>query len=85
MARKRRRKPGDVAQLQAVLWQTIIEVEGVLDTRPPSHELILKAAHALAQLAGVYGRILEVVDLDARLTALEQHMGETNHHGTIAR
>jgi len=74
MARKRRHKPGDLTQLRAVLWQTIIEVEALLDTRPPSNDLVLKSAHALAQLAGAYTKLVETCDLANRLAALETAM-----------
>ncbi len=52
MPRKRRHKAGNLADLQRVLWQVILEVEALLDARPPSCDLILRSAHALAQLAG---------------------------------
>jgi hypothetical protein len=78
MARKRRSKPGDLAQLRAVLWQTILEVEGLLDTRPPSNDLVLRSAHALAQLAGTYTRLVETADLEKRLAALEAAMSQGN-------
>jgi hypothetical protein len=71
MARRRRGKPGDLVQLRAVLWRTICEVETLLDTRPPSNELVLKSAHALAQLAGAYTRLVETADLETRLATLE--------------
>jgi len=74
MARKRRRKPLDLAQLQAILSRAIVEVEALLDTRPPSNELILKSAHALSQLAGSYTRLAETADLSKRLEALEAAM-----------
>jgi hypothetical protein len=74
MARHRYRKPGDLTQLRAVLWRTILEVEALLDVRPPSNELVIKSAHALAQLAGSYTRLVETADLEARLQALEAAM-----------
>jgi ATP:corrinoid adenosyltransferase len=76
MARKRHRKPGDLSQLRAVLWRTILEVEALLDARPPATELVIKSAHALAQLAGSYTRLVETADLEARLQALEAAMQE---------
>jgi hypothetical protein len=79
MVRKRRRKPGDLIQLRAVLWQTIIEVEALLDTRPPSNDLVLRSAHALAQLAGSYTRLVETVDLEQRIQALEQAVERNGH------
>ena len=79
MARKRYRKPGDLGQLRAVLWRTIVEVEQLLDTRPPGHELVLKSAHALAQLAGAYTRLVETADLEERIQRLEA-AAERNGH-----
>jgi hypothetical protein len=75
MSRKRRIKAGNLADLQRALWQTIIEVEALLDTRPPDTNLVLRAAHALAQLASAYRGILEI-DVEARLLALEQAQAE---------
>jgi hypothetical protein len=74
MAHKRRAKPGDLGQLRRVLWQTILAVESLLDTRPPSNDLVLRGAHALAQLAGTYTRLVETSDLEERLAKLEASM-----------
>ena len=79
MARKRRGKPGDLAQLRAVVWRTILEVEALLDARPAANDLVLKSAHALAQLAGAYRGILEVTDLDKRLTVIEERLAGEYH------
>ena len=80
--RKRRRKPGDLAALRRVLWSVIVEVEALIE--PPrgddgsgadsrAHQaLVLKGAHALAQLSGAYTRVVEGGELEARITALEQ-------------
>jgi hypothetical protein len=46
----------------------------LLDARPPSNELVIKSAHALAQLAGSYTKLVETADLEARLQALETAM-----------
>ena len=71
MPRRRSRQLGDLTQLRRVLWRTIVEVEALLDTRPPANELVLKAAHALSQLAGVYIKVAEVAELEDRVSALE--------------
>jgi hypothetical protein len=76
--RKRHHKPGDLTQLRRVFWDTILEVEALLDVRPPSTEVVLKSAHALSQLAGAYKGIVEVVDLEQRLFALERDAAERN-------
>jgi hypothetical protein len=49
-------------------------VEGLLDARPPSNGLVLKSAHALSQLAGVYRSLTETVSIEECLTALEEAM-----------
>jgi hypothetical protein len=71
MSRKRRIKAGNLADLQRVLWRTITEVEALLDARPPSTDLVLRAAHALVQLAGAYRGVVEMTDIEPRLKALE--------------
>ena len=69
---RRSRQPGDLTQLRRVLWRTILEVEDLLDAleRPP--DLVLKSAHALAQLAGAYTKLVETADLEQRLAKLEE-------------
>jgi hypothetical protein len=79
MARKRRHKPGNLDDLRRVLWQVILEVESLLATRPPSNDLVLKSAHALAQLAGAYRAISETADLEARIVALEIDAERNGH------
>jgi hypothetical protein len=71
MSQKRRIKAGNLADLQQVMWRTIGEVEALLDVRPVSPDLTLRAAHALAQLGNAYKGMLEI-DIQARLLALEQ-------------
>jgi hypothetical protein len=71
MARKRRHKPGDLTQLRRVLWEVILEVEALLDEPQRSTEVVLKSAHALAQLAGAYTKLVETADLEQRLAKLE--------------
>jgi hypothetical protein len=71
MARKYRPKAGDLAQLRTVLWRTILEVEGLLDVRPASPDMVLKSAHALAQLSNAYTSLVRGTDLQDRIEALE--------------
>ena len=80
MARKRHRKPGNLTQLRAVLWQTIIEVEALLDTHPPATDVVLKSAHALAQLAGAYTKLVESTELESRLARLEERFALEGVH-----
>lgn len=77
-------------QLQCVLSQAILDTKALTDVPEPTPELVLKVAHALAQLAGPYTRLLETSDLDAtlqamseRLAAMEAQTAGNNHHGTL--
>lgn len=68
----RRRKQGNLGQLRAVLWGVLLEVEAIaLDPNAERAEK-LKAASALATLAGSYTRAIETGDLEKRLEALER-------------
>jgi hypothetical protein len=81
MSRKRHIKAGNLADLQRVLWRTVVEVEALLDTRPPSHDLVLRASHALAQLANAYKSVTEMASIEERLSALERATAaERNGH-----
>lgn len=68
----RRRKAGNLAQLRAVLWGVLLEVERIAQDPYAERAEKLKAASALATLAGSYTRAVETGDLEKRLQALEQ-------------
>lgn len=70
MAKRRLRKPGNLKDLQRMLWQSLVECERVLLTATDD-EMTLRAAHAVGQVGGQYAKLLEVGELEARLTALE--------------
>jgi hypothetical protein len=61
-------------QLTAVLWRCVLEVEALLNEDECPPDRVLKAAHALAQLAGAYRGVMEVAELEPRLQALEAAM-----------
>jgi hypothetical protein len=73
LARKSARKPGDLRGLQRKLWGAILHCEDVLEAAD-TPELRLRAIHAMSQATGAYVRVLEVGELEARLTALEKRM-----------
>lgn len=75
MGRKLRGKPGDLAQLQLVLWHALKRAQGVLD-HARSAETTLRAVHAVCQCAGQYAKLLEVGEQEARIAALEQWRGD---------
>ena len=75
MAKKRHRKPGNLHDLLAMLWRALIEAQGVLARASDEEaELKLKAVHAISQAGGQYAKLLEIGELEARLTALEQQI-----------
>jgi hypothetical protein len=83
MPRRRYAKPGDILQLRTVLWQTILDTKALTDGSDAAPEMVLKVAHALAQLAGPYRQLLETSDLEARLAALETRFsGDFVSNGT---
>lgn len=78
MSRKRRLKPGNLAELQRVLWRTVVEVEGLLDDEDCPPDRVLRAAHAMAQVAGAYKTVVEAASLEARIMALENAAERTH-------
>lgn len=70
MARRQRRKPGDMQALAAKLWGALEAAERLLEHADPAIQL--RAVHAISQAAGSYARVYEVGELEARLNALEQ-------------
>ncbi|WP_157202684.1 hypothetical protein [Calidithermus chliarophilus] len=72
LKRLRRRKPGDLGQLRAVLWGMLLEAEAIAQDGAQDVHARLKAISALATTAGAYLKATEQGDLEARLQALEQ-------------
>jgi D-alanyl-D-alanine carboxypeptidase len=78
--RKRRVKPGNLHDLQRVLWATILEVEALLEVRPCSTDVVFRAAHALAQLSSSYRAVTEIADLETRIQQLERAAGRNGRY-----
>lgn len=72
MARQRRRKPGDLAALQRVVWQALLEAEAILRDADSEPELKLRGVHAVTQAASAYARLIETGELEARVKRLEE-------------
>ena len=77
--RRRRAKPGSLEQLTAALWQCVLEVEALLNEDECPADRVLKAAHALAQLAGAYRAVMETAELEQRIRALEEAADRNGH------
>jgi hypothetical protein len=69
--RKRRPRAGDMAALQRILWRAILMSEEVMMVAN-TPEVRLKAANTIAQSSAHYTRIVETMNLLARVEALEQ-------------
>ena len=74
--RRRRRKPGDLNSLRRTLWAGLLEIEDLLASDDPL--LKLRAAHALATLAGSYMKCIELHDIAGRIERLESTLGDSD-------
>jgi hypothetical protein len=74
--RPKRIRAGDLSALKRRLWEAILTAGDLLDHDDPATRL--RAVHALGQSAGVYRAILADSDLEQRLQALEQRVGESS-------
>ena len=67
--------PGSVADVRARLWEAIAVASAIAGDTDADPSLRLKGVHGVVQGSGAYLRVLEVVDIEARLTALEEQSG----------
>jgi hypothetical protein len=70
LGKRLRHKPGNVTDLQRMLWYALRLAQGVLDNATEEDQ-ILRAVHAISQCAGQYARLVEVGEFEARLKAIE--------------
>jgi hypothetical protein len=70
LGRKLRGKPGDLPQLQLILWHALKRAQGILDASTED-DATLRVVHAISQVAGQYAKLLEIGELEARIAALE--------------
>ncbi len=78
--RRRARKIGDLTDLRRTLWQAIYQAEQMLLDADSDPATILKCVHAISQAAGSYAKVVEVGELEARLSELEKSL-ETRRNG----
>lgn len=67
---------GTLDDVRAKLWATIERVDRIAAEGNPEAALVLKASHALVQACGAYVKVLEVGEIEARLTEVEQRLAE---------
>ena len=77
--RKRCGKPGDLLALRRILWRAIVDTKALTDYEK-TPELVLKTAHALAQLGASYRALVEASDVNQRLTAVEDALARHEAH-----
>ena len=70
MARSKKRKPGNLDDAKAVLWDTLVQAKSVLD-KATEPDMQLKACHCVSQVCGQYIRVCASGEWEARLAALE--------------
>lgn len=71
LAKKRRRKPGTVADLQWTLWRALLAAEALVN-EAETPDLAFRGMHCISQLSNQYLKTLEIGELEARLSTLEQ-------------
>ena len=75
MGKQLRGKPGNLHDLQKILWYALKKAQAVLDEAGDDNDLTLKACHAVSQVAGQYAKLLEIGYLEQRVQALEERQG----------
>jgi hypothetical protein len=78
LARARNRKRGDLEALLAEAW-TGVEAAAAGLAQAVTTQEIGAMVHALASMAGTYGRLLQVGEHEARLSVVEQRLEELTH------
>jgi hypothetical protein len=70
LGKRLRHKPGNLADVQKILWYSLKLAQGVLDNATEEDQ-ILRGVHAVSQCAGQYAKLLEIGEFEARLAAIE--------------
>ena len=68
--RVRRGKPGNLAALKKELWYAVVMAGDLLDSDEEATRL--RAVHAVSQAAAAYKALIEAIDLEKRIEALEE-------------
>jgi hypothetical protein len=70
-AKRAKHQPRSLQTLVATLWDALDEAAAIMQ-RAEGDEVKLRAVHAVSQVGGQIGRLLEIGELEARLSAVEQ-------------
>jgi len=77
---RRIRKPGGALTVQRKMWQAVLAAEDLLMSPKATFDDQIRAVHALQQAASAYARLLEVVDLQEQVDAMQTQIGTLNEH-----
>ncbi len=72
LGRRRTRKTGDLTDARRKLWQALSVAEEVLLGHDTDATTLLRAVHAITQATTAYAKLIEVGELEARLSELEK-------------
>jgi hypothetical protein len=81
LAQKARAKPGDLADVQALLWAALDKAQGVMEASAQKDDMVLRAANCIGQLAMSYAKLLEIGETEARLQAVEAALKRLQEEG----
>ena len=83
-SRRRIRKIGDLTDARRKLWQAITSAEQVLLDDQSDAVMVLKAVHAITSASTAYARLVEVGELEGRVSEVERSLEkglENRHNG----
>jgi hypothetical protein len=77
---RKRRRSGSIGSLKSAMWAAITYNLDVIEDPELDHELRQKACNSLTQSALAYSKIVELVDLEREVKAIEQLTPRNGHH-----
>lgn len=77
---RRVRKPGDLSTLRRRLWQAVLAAEDVLLSAATASDQT-KAIHALTNAGGAYRNLLETMNLQDEMKALDARLSKLEKGG----
>ena len=64
-------RPGDISDVRHRLWEAVEAAASIVADPQADHATRLRGVHGVTQAAQAYLKVLEAVDFEARLAALE--------------
>ena len=77
----RMRKIGTLADMRKELWRAVLCAKDVMLDASEDPATTLKAVHAITSAATAYAKLVEVDELEARITEIEQQQARTKTNG----